>query len=98
MAIPKTARPAKGSLDNRANKVRVEFLKIDSEIGLTFSGIALGAMDEDKKKRTTRTARDAYDAIMRLRNYARLTDAETKMLDANLHRLKDELQQLGETF
>ena len=81
-----------------ANKARRDFLQIDSQVALTFSGIALAASNEEKKRRTTRTARTAYDTIMRLRNSVDLTDAEKCKLDQNLEQLKSELLRLGENF
>ena len=83
---------------DRANRAGRDFLQIDSEIGLTFSGIALAANDDEKRRRTTRSARKAYDSIERLRNGVELTDTEQAELDRNLLRLKRELQSLGETF
>ena len=80
----------------RTNKMGAEFLQIDSEIALTFSGIALGASDKEKRRRTTQSARKAYDTIMRLRKGIKLTDAQKGKLDANLQRLKSELRRLGE--
>jgi len=82
----------------QTNKVGAQFLRIDSEIALTFSGIALGERDEGGRKKTAKTARRAYDAIMRLRKNLVLTDAERNELDANLQRLKSELQSLGQRF
>lgn len=82
----------------RTNRMGAEFLQIDSEIALTFSGMALGASDKEKRRRTTKTARRAYDTIMRLRKGIALTDAQTEKLDANVQRLKSELQRLGEVF
>lgn len=81
-----------------ANRTRADFLQIDSEVGLTFSGIALTAKDEEKRGRATRVARKAYDTIMRLRKGIKLTDAQRDRLDANLLRLREMLQGLGETF
>ena len=74
----------------------MDFLQVDCEIALTFSSIALETNDQGKKIRTTRTARKAYDSIMRLRKNIEFTEAERQKLDANLQRLKDELQRLGE--
>jgi phosphoenolpyruvate carboxylase len=81
-----------------ANRARADFLQIDSEVGLTFSGIALTATDTEKRRRTIKVAREAFDTIMRLRGNAELTDEEESRLDRNLLRLKGELQSLGETF
>jgi len=76
----------------------VDFLQIDSQVALTFSGIALKTSDPEKKNRTTRTARRAHDAIVRLRTDIELNQVETDKLEANLQRLKSELQRLGESF
>jgi hypothetical protein len=84
---------------NHANKTGAMFLRIDSELGLTFSGIALEAgKNAEKRRRTTEVARKAYDTITRLRERILLTGAEQDNLDANLKRLKSELQTLGEKF
>jgi hypothetical protein len=85
--------------ENRAARIGAKFLLVDSEIALTFSGIALEATDKDdkeKRRRTTQTARKAYDSILRLRNNITLADGERDKLDANLQRLKSELQRLGQ--
>jgi hypothetical protein len=82
----------------QTNKNGVNFLLIDSHAALTFSAIAMGAADSVKKQRTTFAARKAYDTISRLRNGLWLSDAEEGKLDANLQRLKNELQQLGQSF
>lgn len=82
----------------RTNKLGAQFLQIDSEIALTFSGIALGASNEEKKRRAAQTARKAHDSIMRLRKRIELTDAQRQKLDANLQKLKSELQSLGQEF
>jgi len=81
-----------------ANRAGADFLQIDSEVALTFCGIALAAKDEEKKRRTTQTARKAYDTILRLMEGVDLTDAEKAKLDRTLLRLKSELQRLGETL
>jgi hypothetical protein len=82
----------------RTNKLRADFLQVDSEFALTYSGIALQTRDDDKRRRTTQKARSAYDAIIRLRKHVDLTTAESDRLDRNLERIKRELQTLGESF
>jgi hypothetical protein len=79
----------------QTHRVGAEFLQIDSEIGLTFSSLALDSRDAEKKNRTAQTARRAYDTIMRLRKGIDLTKAESDKLDTNLKRLQTELQRLG---
>jgi hypothetical protein len=95
-AKPRDAAPKRPAVDT--NRARADFLLIDAEVALTFAGIALAAKDEEKKRRTTQTARKAYDTILRLRKNADLTDAEGIKLDRSLLRLKSELQRLGETI
>jgi hypothetical protein len=82
---------------SRINRNGVNFLLIDSQIALTFSAIALGARDEEKRRRTTLTARRAYDTIQRLRKNVNLTDAEREKLDANVQRLEKELHKLSQS-
>ena len=83
---------------NCINRSIADFLRIDFEVGLTFSRIALLATDKETRRRTTSAARKAYDIIARLRDRIVLTDAEEASLDRNLLRLKGELQSLGQTF
>jgi|SRR5215467_13078033 len=90
--------PRRRALNGRTNKLRADFLTIDSEVGLTFSNLALTATSPEKKRRTAQTARKAYDTIMRLREDADLSDAEESRLEANLRRLKSELESLGQEF
>jgi hypothetical protein len=86
----------KRRLTERTNRVGAQFLQIDSEVALTFSGMALRTSDEKKKRRTTQVARRAYDTIMRLRKNIALGDTEGDKLEANLQRLRSELQVLGQ--
>jgi len=83
---------------NSINSSTADFLRIDSEVRLTFSSIALLATDRETRRRTTNAARKAYDTIARLRGQIVLTDAEEATLDRNLLRLKGELQSLGQAF
>jgi len=87
--------PEKRWPTERTNTIGAEFLQIDSEIALTFCGIAHATTDEGKRNRAAQTARKAYDTIMRLRKGIKLTDVQSDRLDANLQQLKSELQRLG---
>lgn len=75
-----------------------DFLKVDSEMGLTFSGMALVTDDLRKRERITRSARKAYDTVLRLKPGVPLTKVDADRLDRNLRRLRSELETLGETF
>ena len=79
-----------------ANRSEADLLRIDSEVALTLSGIALGATDEETSTRTTIAARKAFDTIARLRWRTELTDAQREKLDTNLQRLQTELRSLGQ--
>jgi hypothetical protein len=81
-----------------ANRVMADFLRIDTEMGLTFSGIALVAENQQKRIRTTQVARTAYDTITRLKQTVLMTELEADKLNRNLRRLRCELEVLGETF
>jgi hypothetical protein len=85
--------------EHEAARIGAKFLLVDSEIALTFSGIAIaGGANYEKKRRCTQTARTAYDTIMRLRKSIPLSVGVRDKLDANLQRLKSELQSLGQSF
>jgi hypothetical protein len=45
----------------RTNTIGAEFLRIASEVALTFCGVALAATDKGKRSYATQTARKAYD-------------------------------------
>ncbi len=91
--------PAKRrALESRTNDLRTKFLQIDCETALTFSRLAMTASNEEKKRRTAQTARKGYDEIMRLKRKTDLSDADEHKLEANLRRLKRELQSLGQSF
>src|SRR5262252_3487887 len=55
--------PRRRALNRQTNRLGANFLKIDSEIALTFSRIALDTHNEAKKRRAIRVARNAYDSI-----------------------------------
>jgi hypothetical protein len=86
------------ALESRTNKLRANFLQIDCEIALMFASVASGASDPEKRRRTTQSSRKAYDTIIRLAKDTALNEVEREKLDANLQRLKRELQSLGQTF
>jgi len=90
------SRPHRLALDTRTNRLRADFLQIDSEIALTFSSIALGTSEQEKRRRMTGTARKAYDTVLRLREDTNLVGSDNDRLEANLKRLKSNLQRLGQ--
>ena len=83
---------------NKTNRLGADFLRVDSEMALTLSRIALEASELEKKRGAARNARTAYDTIKHLRKNIELDDLEKEKLDANLHRLRRELRTLGQSF
>jgi hypothetical protein len=79
------------------SRTTVDFLKVDMETALTFSGIALQSENgSEKRRRNQMHARRGYDTISRLIRKFPLSEADVKVLSRNLKRLKSELQELGE--
>lgn len=89
--------PKRQPLETKTNKLRANFLQIDSAIALTFSSMALETRNPEKRKRTTWSARKAYDTIMQFRENTDLSDQQRGKLETNLRRLKNELQRLGQS-
>lgn len=79
-------------------RVMADFLRIDTETGLTFSGIALYTDSLQKRERTIREARKAFDTVIRLRRLVVLPESDSEVLERKLHRLKTELESLGQNF
>jgi len=82
----------------RLNRAQGNFLNLDAEVGLTFAGIALQTRDSEKRERTRRVARKAYDTVLRLMNRVTFTKDDAQSLARNLLRLKYDLTMLEETF
>jgi len=76
----------------------IDFLKIDTQMGLTFSGIALVTDNLVKRERVTRSARKAYDTVVRLKQGFPMTEVDADTLDRNFGRLRSELESLGEVL
>jgi hypothetical protein len=83
---------------NALNAASVNFLKIEVETGLTLSNMALHAGEPIKRQRTTRSARKAYDTIVRLIDGVTLSQDDSEFLTRHMRRLKSELLELGELF
>lgn len=83
---------------SRFNKASTDFLKLDLETALTFTGLALQTDERTKRERNQRAARRAYDTILRLLDRVTLSDADAEFFEHNLKRLKSELIALGESL
>ena len=80
------------------NRVSTDFLKVDVQTALTFSKIALETNDSVKKHRNQRSARKAYDTVVKLMKKVEPKEHDAQDLSSSLKRLKSELQSLGEVF
>ena len=82
----------------RLNRANSDFLKVDVQTALTFTGIALQTTDPVKRQRNQRSARKAYDTVLRLMGKVQLSESDARTLGSGLERLKSELRELGETL
>ena len=81
----------------RLNQTSKDFLRVDIETALTFTGAALSTDDPTKKSRNTKNAKKAYYTIQRLSQRVSYTDAEQVYMSEMMARLKKDLEQLGES-
>ena len=78
------------------NDTSADFLRIDVETALTFTGLALTTDNQEKKKRNRKNARKAYNTVLHLLPRVTFTPSGQARLQDMLARLKKELVQLGE--
>jgi len=97
-AFPKPTLDELLASQRQANRVTVEFLKVDVGIALTFSGIALTAANNAKKLRNVKAARRGYDTVVGFLPRTEMSESDAEDMRRNLRRLKSELRQLGEKF
>jgi len=97
-AAPKPTDDQLLAIRSRFNRVGADFLKVDLDTALTFAAIASESRDPEKKQRNRRSARKAYDTVVRLRAKMDLSGSDARIIAAGLERLRWELAQLGETF
>ena len=99
--VPPISKPGFSELlenGKHLRQVSTDFLKVDLETALTFTGIALGSDNAVKKDRNRRSARKAYDTVLRLMNKLDVDERDVQLLRTNLERLRSELQMLGEAL
>lgn len=86
------------ALRSRFNKASTDFLKLDLNTALTFTRLARESDNEIKRERNRRSARKAYDTVLRLKQKISLNEGDAKQISENLERLKSELISLGEVL
>lgn len=97
-AAPKPTMDDLLASQSRANRASTDFLKLDLQTALTFTGLASNAEDRVKRERNQRAARKAYETIVHLIDRVTLTEDQARFFEENLSRLKRELIDLGEVL
>src|SRR4051812_28179078 len=82
----------------RMNETGAAFLKLDVEMGLTFVDTARQTNDLSRRRRNRRSARKAYDTVLRLTKKVHLNQEDARSVAQGLDRLKSELESMGESF
>ena len=85
-------------LGKQSNRAGAAFLKADISTALTFSENALNADNPKNRERNQRSARKAYDTVLRLSKKVTLPDEDARKLQAGMRSLKAKLIRLGEQF
>src|SRR5262249_18222888 len=80
------------------NATNADFLRIDVQTALTFSELALGTDNEEKKERNRKNARKAYDTILHLWNNVTFTPSQEVYMHEMMSRLKNDLALLDENL
>jgi hypothetical protein len=80
------------------NKLKVDFIRTDLDIAVTFAQIASQTGESEKTIRSQRNARKGYDAVFLAISTAALTHFERENIRRKLESLKSALQKLGESF
>ncbi len=83
---------------DQLNTLKVELIKTDLEVALTFAQIASQTNDREKAIRNQQNARKAYDTVVRYAASATLTHFERERIATKLKLLKSALLSLGEPF
>jgi hypothetical protein len=76
------------------NRLSVEVLFSDAELGLTFTDIAMVQLDKEWSRRTVRHAQRAYELLLMGRATFPMSEAEAATLDSRLALLSQRLIEL----
>ena len=80
------------------NRVSTDFLETDLRTALTFTKIARQTRDPERKARTRRNARKAYDMVVGYMTKVELTPSDVRVFSRLLKKLRFDLTELGETL
>jgi hypothetical protein len=85
-------------LSEEVKSSHTSFLRTELDLAATFARMAMESTDQQKRSRTARQARLAYDTVLRFLVRVALTDAEQEDMYNRLASVKSNLQILGQTF
>jgi hypothetical protein len=80
------------------DRMTAEILLVNVDIGLNLAAIAADRYDPSAKARTIRSARRAYDEVLKWRLTVQMEGSEITNLENRLLLLKKRLRALGESF
>lgn len=86
------------ALEKQFNRTGTDFLKVDLATAFTFVANARNTYDPEKRHRNQKSARRAYDTVLKMSTRVALSDADATELKQNLRQLKSELDEMGEVF
>lgn len=85
-------------IQGELRKAGADFLQTELEAALTFAKAALAAENDfARRKRDQENARKGYDTLQRFRWQFPVAASAEREFDEKLHKLKRELEYLGET-
>jgi hypothetical protein len=79
-------------------KLKVDCIRTDLDVALTFAQIACQTDDREKTIRTQHNARKGYDAGLQFMSTAKITRFDLEVIEEKLIGLKSALLGLGESF
>jgi len=78
-----------------SNRIGVQFLLADLEVGITFLDVAKVTRVDATRRRNLRSARAAYETVLRLLPRVMPSEEEQKQLNERLAELKSRLSAAG---
>ena len=83
---------------NDFNRIAVQILLTDLDLGLTFAKIAAGPYEPEIRARNIANARSVYETISNSRPSVSMEEKDALTFADGLQLLKDRLSELGELF
>lgn len=97
-AAPRPTQDEMLALERECNRTGSDFLKVDLATALTFAENARSSEDAAKRRRNLKSARKAYDTVLKLAQKVTLSNGDAEEIKEKLGKLRSELIELGEVF